>query len=145
MGTNQQLTTEQLEILILLNEINIFKEEISDELTTDIQEIIVSSNIMSAEEFDEVTEVLAHYGYIDNVDNYEPTIDGVQYLRLFKEHLEVQEKHPVAIINNQFSLINTLKIDFSLFNSICGVEINSELVKNIIEAGRKLAQRLKQV
>lgn len=144
MGTNQQLTTEQLEILILLNEISIFKEEMSEQLTTDIQEIVVSNDIMSAEEFDEVTEVLAHYGYIDNVDNYEPTIDGVQYLRLFKEHLEVQEKHPADIINNQFSLINTSEIKFSLFNSICGIEINSGLVKNIIEAGRKLEQKLKQ-
>lgn len=139
MGTNQQLTTEQLELLILLNEINEFKENLDEELETGVHEIIVSSQVMEAEKLDEIADVLEHYGYIN--DEYEPTIDGVQYLRLFKEHLEVQENKPTIVINNQFSLVNTLNLRLGLFNSMFGSSLESELLKGIIKIVKKLASK----
>lgn len=139
MGTNQQLTTEQLELLILLNEINVFKENLDEELETGVHEIIVSSQVMEAEKLDEIADVLEHYGYIN--DEYEPTIDGVQYLRLFKEHLEVQENKPTIVINNQFSLVNTLNLRLGLFNSMFGSSLESELLKGIIKIVKKLASK----
>ena len=139
MGTNQQLTTEQLELLILLNEINVFKENLDEELETGVHEIIVSSQVMEAEKLDEIADVLEHYGYIN--DEYEPTIDGVQYLRLFKEHLEVQENKPTIVINNQFSLVNTLNLRLGLFNSMFESSLESELLKGIIKIVKKLASK----
>lgn len=141
MGTNQQLTTEQLELLILLNEINVFKENLDEELETGVKESITSDNYMSVEKFEEMAEVLEHYGYIHDIYDYEPTIDGVQYLRLFKEHLEVQENKPTIVINNQFSLVNTVNLRLGLFNSMFGSSLESELLKGIIKVVKKLVSK----
>lgn len=139
MGTSQQLTTEQLELLILLNEINVFKEKLDEELETGVHEIIVSSHVMKAEKFDEIADVLEHYGYIN--DEYEPTEEGIQCLRLYKEYLENQEKESTTTVNKKFTLVDTLNIRLGLLNSMFGMSLESELLKGIIKVVKKLASK----
>ena len=89
-------------------------------------------------EYDELTEVLIQYGYVD--ESIKLTIDGKQYIALFMEDLQKKVEAPTIIINNQFSLLNieefnagiNTKIEKSGSNSFLGVV--AELTKSVIQA-----------
>ena len=125
MGTNQQLTTKQIAILMLAKDVEEFIDEnyisIIEEHGKDgvnIQEQIVyviekmnkntkEASIIRGMDGDNIAEVfyiLEYYGYVDRNDKL--TIDGKQYLLLFEEYLSVKIEQPQVIIHNEFSLIN---------------------------------------
>lgn len=77
MGTQQALTTEQIELLIIISEIEEFDRKHPRNIPQGgIKEILESSNIMTSEEFKRLANVLEYYGYLHNGD--ELTIDGKQ-------------------------------------------------------------------
>ena len=83
MGTQQALTTEQLELLIIIDEIETFDRVHPDNMPAGgIKEILNNNGIMSPEDFSRIANVLGYYGYIHNGD--ELTVDGKQYIELFK-------------------------------------------------------------
>lgn len=102
MGTQQQLTTAQLKLLILMYDIEEFAKE--NEVTTSKKEIITQDNYMTVEDYDKFSEVLCEYGYITEDDDL--TIDGRQYVELFAENIEEKKQNPSIVLNNRFSLIN---------------------------------------
>ena len=105
MGTQQALTTKQLELLTLLYSIEEFVEkEAKEEIVTPINEILISNCVYKEEEYDELTEALIAYGYVD--DSIKLTTDGKQYIALFTEDLQKKAENPNIVMNNQFSLIN---------------------------------------
>ena len=54
----------------------------------------------------EICTVLEYYGYVKSVGNdYALTIDGRQYIALFKDYLDMKAMDPI-IIHNSFSLLN---------------------------------------
>lgn len=112
MGTQQQLTTQQVELLILIKEIADFdKEQPGNIPQGGVGEIIVSNNIMTSEELKEVSEVLESYGYLHG--NYELTMDGKQYVELFEEYLQEKDKNP-SVENKPFLQINIQNLEVAL-------------------------------
>lgn len=108
MGTNQELTTEQVEVLIVIDEINKYLAK-TREFLRDKMAVVIDESLHTTDGCMAVIEVLEYYGYVkeceDIDDEYELTIDGKQYLALFKEYLNEKSNNPV-IIHNSFSLIN---------------------------------------
>lgn len=93
MGTQQALTTEQLEVLILINDIcDLIKEKhLENTYKTAMTETICG--ILSEEEnetpddnkqhhIEEVCNILNYYGYLD--DDYFVSIDGKAILGIIK-------------------------------------------------------------
>ena len=115
MGTNQALTTEQVEVLIVIDKINKYLAE-TKEFLRDKMAVIIDDSLRTTDGCMADIEVLEYYGYVreceDVDDEYELTIDGKQYLALFKEYLKEKSNNPV-IIHNSFTLINieNLKAD----------------------------------
>ncbi len=142
MGTYQQLTTEQLEVLILLKAISKFEEENHGKLTTDLVEII-DSNKMTKDPGEEICEMLEHYGYIEeNITEgigYDLTLDGKQYIKLFDEYLKAKEEN-IEIVHNHFSLINIEKIQFSLVDSfkLLGMDTEVKGISDLISFMKKI-------
>ena len=72
MGTQQALTTKQMEFLTTIYSIEEFAKD--KEITTSIDEMLICNFGYTEDEYDELTEALRHYGYID--DSVKLTIDG---------------------------------------------------------------------
>lgn len=123
----RKLTTEQMEILMLLNEITEYVEKEDYQLTVPLDEIIVSNNMKDDEEFYEITDLLENYGYID--EDYVPTREGKQYIKLFMEYAEEQKEQTKPVINNNYSLISIKELKLSLVGSL--LETNNELIGNV--------------
>lgn len=112
MGTQQQLTTEQVELLILIKEIEDFNKEQSGNIPEGgVGEIIVSNGVMTADEFDNITDILENYGYLQN--DYELTTDGRQYIKIFQEYLQKKAK-TTNVEHISFSLINIEKLELAI-------------------------------
>lgn len=112
MGTQQQLTTEQAELLVLIKEIEDFDKEQPGHIPEGgVGEIIVSSEIMTANEFNDITDILENYGYLQN--DCELTMDGRQYVELFQEYLQKKAENP-SVEQVTFSLINIEKMEGSI-------------------------------
>lgn len=151
MGIYQQLTTEQLEVLILIEVISKF-EEGNEKLTTDLVEII-DGNEMTKDSGEEICEVLEHYGYIETDTTegigYSLTLDGKQYIKLFDEYLKAKDKN-IEIVHNHFSLINIEKIQFSLVDSfkLFGIDIEAtevmKFVKGILDSISSIVKKSKK-
>lgn len=137
MGTQQALTTNQLELLTIIYDIEEFGKKHGNE--TDIQEILVQNDLISEEEFEEISEVLIYYGYLS--EDREVTIDGKQYINLFVEYLQEKEKHPDVVINNSFSLIDfeNLNIKLSAFEGFTEV---GEMFKTVANRVKKVRQAI---
>lgn len=124
MGTQQALTTEQVEILILIDEINKYLARSKEILNVPMAETI-DGCIFTEDGCAEICEVLKYYDYVESVENdYVLTIDGKQYIELFKDYLNEKAINPI-MVHNSFSLINLenvkaniegclTKLDFSL-------------------------------
>lgn len=138
MGTQQQLTTEQAELLIMISEIEEFDSLHPGNIPDGgIKEILEGSNIMSSEKFCQLANILTYYGYLHNGD--ELTIDGKQYVELFKEYL-IQKSEDINIMHSTYSLLNIEKLEFNL--EVCLGKISilenlgeiSDLLKNVVQA-----------
>lgn len=138
MDTQQALTTEQLELLIIIDEIETFDKVHPDNMPAGgIKEILNNNGIMSPEDFSRIANVLGYYGYIHNGD--ELTVDGKQYIELFKEYLK-QKSEDIKIEHVSFSLLNIEKLNLTLFDSLGKIsflenigEISS-LIKDVAQA-----------
>lgn len=112
MSTQQALTTEQVELLIIISEIEKFDSVHPGNIPDGgIKEILNNSSIMTPEEFDQLANILEHYGYLHHGD--ELTIDGKQYVELFKEYLRQKAENP-NVEHNSYSLVNIGKLEFDL-------------------------------
>lgn len=145
MGTQQALTTEQVELLILINDIEDFDREHPGNIPTGgIKEILDSSNVMEPEKFSQLANVLEHYGYLHNGD--ELTIDGKQYIELFKEYLKQKAEKP-NVEHISYSLINIENLEHNL--ELCLGKISileslgeiSDLLKNAGQAIKKFIHK----
>ena len=140
MGTQQELTTKQLETLIIFDELQKLAE--ADLICTGIKEILTQDHFMSLEEFNEVFEALNYYGYVDMYGNV--TMDGKQYVALFLDYLEKKEKNPDIAINNSFTLISLENLNFGVntFLNLDAVVDAGKMVSSIIG---KVQQYLKNI
>lgn len=142
MGTQQQLTTEQVELLIMINEIEEFDSLHPGNIPDGgIKEILESSNIMSSEKFSQLANVLTYYGYLHNGN--ELTIDGKQYIELFKEYLR-QKSEDLNIIHSTYSLLNIEKLEINLELNLCKIGILEnlgeifDLLKNVVQVIKRV-------
>ena len=140
MGTQQALTTNQLELLTLIYDIEEFGREHGNE--TGIKEILTQDGFMSDVEFDEISKVLIYYGYLS--EDGEVTIDGKQYINLFVEYLQEKEKQPDVVINNQFSLINIENLNVGL-NTFLNFGEGGEIFKAVVGGIKNVMQAIKLV
>lgn len=138
MGTQQALTTNQLELLTIIYDIEEFGKKHGNE--TAIKEILTQDGYMSDVEFEEISQVLIYYGYLS--EDVEVTIDGRQYINLFVEYLQEKEKHPDVVINSSFSLINieNLNIKFTAFEGLGEV---GEMFKMVANGVKTVMQAMK--
>lgn len=121
MSTLQTLTTEQLELLILINDIEEYGKKHPENIPQGgIKEVLWSSNLMDEDKLVRITNVLKYYRYIDKY--FELTVDGKQYIELFEEYLE-QKAEDVKVEHVSFSLLNIEKLDMSLLDSIAKISI----------------------
>ena len=112
MSTTQMLTTEQVEIMMLIDAINEY-EEINGRLEVPMSETI-DGCIATEDRCVNICERLKYYGYVISVDNgYALTIDGKQYIDLFNDYLAVKANNPQAV-HNSYSLINIEKMQLDL-------------------------------
>lgn len=112
MGTQQALTTEQAQLLIIINGIEEFDSVHPGNIPAEgIKGILESSNIMTSEKFCQLANILEYYGYLHDGD--ELTIDGKQYVELFKEYLRQKAENP-NVEHNSYSLLNIGKLEFDL-------------------------------
>lgn len=139
MGTSQALTTEQVEILILIDEINEYLAENNITLEVPMSETI-DGCIATEDRCVEICEVLEYYGYIKSVGNdYALTVDGKQYISLFEDYLKSKATNP-AVVHNSFSLISCENLIKSF--EVCLGKIDISLpkfdiidkIKNMIQA-----------
>ena len=150
MGTQQALTTEQLEVLILINDIcDLIKEKhLENTYKTAMTETICG--ILSEEEnetpddnkqhhIEEVCNILNYYGYLD--DDYFVSIDGRQYLELLKEYIKSKIDNP-SIVNNNYTTINYIQLE----NNLEAVLLKGNIAETIGECakfGNNLLQLIK--
>lgn len=111
MGTQQQLTTQQTELLILIKEYHDYYAGDLELLTRDeIVDNISESEIMEPDESRNALDALEYYGYLD--DDYELTTDGRQYIELFQEYL-LEKANNSNAEHNSFNLINIENMDMA--------------------------------
>lgn len=170
MGTQQALTTKQLEVLIVLNAIeediaknNIFFERdagFRKERNQRLNDIdwaeygvktpgVIFEDTDGTEEsnFDcavfELDELcaLCYYGYIN--EKGDVTRDGKQYISLLLEDLEKKAENPSIVINNQFTLINIEQLNAGL-NTFVEFAGNSITFSKVAEGVTKVIQFVKK-
>lgn len=145
MGTQQALTTEQTELLIIIDEIEEFDRKHPGNIPLGgIKEILESSNVMTSKEFSQLANVLGHYGYLHNGD--ELTIDGKQYIELFKEYLKQKAENP-NIEHISYSLLNIEKLEINFEACLSKISILEnlgeipDLLKNAVQAVKGLIHK----
>lgn len=103
-----QLTTEEFELLLIINEIMEFNKQKSENIPEGgIGEIIVSSNIMDNDSFMKIANNLYDKGLLN--DDWFMTESGEMYIKQFNEDIENKKKDKTAVCKNDYS-----KIDFNL-------------------------------
>ena len=129
MGTHQQLTTEQIEVLILIDNINEHIKENKIEISEETNIVRIIDEMQATKEnCIDICKTLEYYGYIEDIGNieYELTVDGKQYIRLFKEYL-VAKAENVQFIHNSYSLINIGKLKVNLEACLGKIDISTGL------------------
>lgn len=144
MGTHQQLTTEQVEVLILIDEINMI---MGGNITKDSVVESMSDIVQTKKEISDIYVMLEYYGYIKESNNettgYIVTLDGRQYIQLFKEYLKAKAENP-KVVHNNFSLINIgkVKIDLNRKLEICGIKVE---VSEIVDLAKKALDSISSI
>ena len=130
----RKLTTEQMEILMLLNEITEYVEKETIELDVELNEVIACGFEKDGDLVNEITEQLETYGYVD--EDSVPTYAGKRYLELFMEYVKKQKEQPQTVINNKdtvvnnsYSLISIEELKLSFEGPL--LETNNELMGNV--------------
>ena len=139
MGTQEGLTTEQLEFLTLVYDIEVFGAEHGNE--TGIKEILTQDQYMEPEDFDKILKVLVEYGYMNEYG--EVTIAGKQYIDLFAKYLAEKEKNLDIVVNNRFVLINLEKLNAGL-NTFVDLGLGGDVCKGVISAIKRVIQVMKK-
>lgn len=150
MGTQQALTTRQLEILILIKEIEDMKAQSDDEQKTHNSEIL--DNIFKDESGEKDDDTLEYHRYLDEswekavntldyygyLDDFKLTIDGKQYIELFMEYLENKAENP-SVEHVTFSLINIEKLEVKLEATLAKMSnnINLEAIIDLLEMAKQ--------
>lgn len=90
----------------------------------------------------EICKVLEYYGYVKSVgDDYALTIDGKQYIGLFKDFLHKKADDSI-VVHNTFSLINIEKAQADI--EMCLGKLDFSLkVDGLIEALKSVVQKIK--
>jgi len=151
MGTQQALTTKQLETLIIIRAIEqyIVEEDINSKFDDIFEKISWDSAGIRDTEVEEICKVLERFGYIGN--NKRLTLDGKQCAELEIDRLSAEVKERNAKENkpkekNGFTLFGNL-ITFNLTGIKTGdfgkVEISSEIVQSIVNWVKKQMQSIK--
>ena len=152
MGTQQELTTAQIEVLILINDICEYlrDNDMENEFETNMNETVCNIFCVEKDEviddskqsyYDEICEILHHYGYVD--EDYFITTDGKQYLYLFKEYLDAKSTN-INITHNSYSLINIEELELSVEACLGKIGIGENIGK-ISEFGSDLMDSFKKV
>ena len=133
MSTQQQLTTEQAEVLITLSLLEKFEDEGDISMSEKIDRFSWDCIGVDGDEVDELLETIEYYGYINSESCL--TIDGKQYIALLSEHLDKKSENPSIVINNQFTLINIEKLNAGINAVIESVGICDTIkgVKNAVQ------------
>lgn len=104
-----QLTTAEMEILILISTIREFESENPEnELECDVGEVIVSNELMEPDEYQRVADSLYHLGMIDDKDFL--TEAGQSYIEQVKKDAENMKSDRNAVCVNNYSNVNFEKV-----------------------------------
>lgn len=152
MGTHQELTTAQVEVLILINDICDFitDNNLEDEFETNMNETVCSIFCVEKDEdidnskqsyYNSICDILHYYGYVD--EDYFITTDGKQYLYLFKEYLDAKSSN-INITHKSYSLINIGELELSVEACLGKISIGENIGK-ISEFGSDLIDSFKKV
>lgn len=137
MSTQQQLTTEQVEFLTLICSIEELRKV--EELPPSFI-ILTQDKAYTTEEYEELSEVLQHYGYLDEDDKV--TTDGKQYLALFAEYLDKKSENTNIVVNNEFTLLKLDKLNIGL-NAFIDIAGSSVIFKKITDGVKGVLQAIK--
>lgn len=104
-----QLTTAEMEILILISSIREFESENPEnELKCSVEEVIVSNELMEPDRYERVTDSLCHLGLIDDEDFL--TDAGQSYIEQVKKDAENMKSDRNAVCVNNYSNVNFEKV-----------------------------------
>lgn len=104
-----QLTTAEMEILILISTIREFESENPEnELKCGVDEVIVSNELMEPDEYQRVADSLYHLGMIDDKDFL--TEAGQSYIEQVKKDAENMKSDRNAVCVNNYSNVNFEKV-----------------------------------
>lgn len=104
-----QLTTAEMEILIVIAMIMRFEEDNPGNIPDGgIDEIIVSNNVMESDIYERVADSLYHYGLINDEDFLTET--GQNYIKQLIDDANNLEKDKNAVCKNDYSNVNFAKV-----------------------------------
>lgn len=104
-----QLTTAEMEILILISTIREFESENPEnELKCGVDEVIVSNELMEPGTYKRVSDSLYHLGLIDDEDFL--TEAGQSYIEQVKKDAENMKSDRNAVCVNNYSNVNFEKV-----------------------------------
>lgn len=104
-----QLTTAEMEILILISTIREFESENPEnELKCGVDEVIVSNELMEPGTYKRVSDSLYHLGLIDDEDFL--TDAGQSYIEQVKKDAENMKSDRNAVCVNNYSNVNFEKV-----------------------------------
>lgn len=140
----QELTTKQVEFLILVQALNNYRKESNDEIIASNKEIITQDGYMDVDTVEDLENKLIEFGYLTIEEDYELTIAGQQYIDLFTEHLEHLEEKKGDTSNtvNHYSLINLEKLQLSLEVNLAKLDLLGDIRKicNLLSGVNRLRQ-----
>ena len=143
MSTLQELTTEQLEVLIVMDDVYNCIEEKNYELEVSIAECLDGILKIKSSTL-EILEALENYGYIEYGANndYVLTVAGKQYIKLFNEYLDLKESKPTEteVKKYPFISINIGQLNISLEACLVKFSFSSSLL-NLAEKIRNHVKR----
>lgn len=141
----QELTTKQVEFLILVQALNNYRKESNDEIVASNKEIITQDGYMDVETVEDLENKLIEFGYLTIEEDYELTIAGQQYLDLFTEHLEEKTEKPNITVK-LFTLIDLEKLQLSLEANLAKLNLSGEIFKinNLLSVVNQKIRSLRQ-
>ena len=137
----QELTTKQVEFLILVQALNNYRKESNDEIVASNKEIITQDGYMDVETVEDLENKLIEFGYLTIEEDYELTTAGQRYIDLFIEHLE-EKKGDINITVNHYSLINLENLQLSLEACLTKLDLPGDIRKicNLLSGVNRLRQ-----
>ena len=124
----QELTTKQVEFLILVQALNNYRKESNDEIVESNKEIITQDGYMDVDTVEGLENKLIEFGYLTIEEDYELTTAGQRYIDLFIEHLE-EKKGDINITVNHYSLINLENLQLSLEACLTKLDLPGDIRK----------------